>query len=177
MNEQSLRRAAIQQSTGDLSSAIVIATIAHQGQKDKAGKDYILHPLHVMNQLETDEERIVAVLHDVIEDSCWTIADLKEAKFSETVCNAVQAITKISGESYLQYLERVAENAIACAVKIEDLRHNSDLSRIPSATQKDFDRAEKYRSARSFLYAKLEPLPPELKALEEAAKKFLKEEK
>jgi (p)ppGpp synthase/HD superfamily hydrolase len=125
--------------------AIEIATQAHAGQLDKAGKPYISHPLTVMAKMDTLESKIVAVLHDVIEDSDITIGDLVEQGFPSLITEAIAAITKLDGELYEDYILRVKSNAIARQVKIADLMHNMDLSRITNPTTKDFQRLEKYQ--------------------------------
>ena len=134
-----------------LKRAIQIARIAHQGQTDKGGHDYISHPIRVMNSLESEVEKIVGVLHDTIEDSQLTFNDLRDEGFSENVIEAINAITKRKRESYDDYLKRVMSNPIATKVKIADLKDNSDLSRIPQPTEKDYRRTEKYKQAIKFL--------------------------
>jgi GTP diphosphokinase / guanosine-3',5'-bis(diphosphate) 3'-diphosphatase len=125
--------------------AIAIANQAHAGQLDKAGKPYISHPLTVMAQMDTLESKIVAVLHDAIEDSELTIADLVRQGFPEFITDAIASITKIDGELYKDYILRVKSNAIARKVKIADVTHNMDISRIANPTEKDFQRLEKYK--------------------------------
>lgn len=128
-----------------LALAIAIANQAHAGQLDKAGKPYISHPLMVMAQMDTIEGKIVAVLHDAIEDSNLTIADLVRQGFPEFITEAIAAITKLKGEQYEDYILRVKSNAIARKVKIADVTHNMDISRIANPTEKDFQRLEKYK--------------------------------
>ncbi|MDX2253970.1 MAG: GTP pyrophosphokinase [Pseudanabaenaceae cyanobacterium bins.39] len=128
-----------------LNLAIAIASKAHEGQFDKAGKPYIAHPLHVMSQMTTLEEKIVAVLHDVVEDSDITIADLVRQGFPSIITEAIAAITKLEGEPYANYILRVKSNAIARQVKIADVMHNMDINRIEHPTEKDFLRIEKYQ--------------------------------
>ncbi len=128
-----------------LALAIAIATKAHDGQFDKAGKPYISHPLTVMAQMDTLESKIVAVLHDAIEDSDLKITDLVQQGFPDFIVKAIAAITKLDGEPYEDYILRVKSNAIARKVKIADLTHNMDISRIAHPTEKDFQRLEKYR--------------------------------
>ena len=128
-----------------LDLAIAIANQAHAGQLDKAGKPYILHPLTVMAQMDTLESKIVAVLHDAIEDSDLTIEGLVKQGFPEFITDAIAAITKLDGEQYEDYIIRVKSNAIARKVKIADVTHNLDMSRIANPTAKDFQRLEKYK--------------------------------
>lgn len=128
-----------------------IAKKAHEGQVDKAGVDYIKHPLAVAAKVDAIHEKCVALLHDVIEDTDVTAQDLIEAGLPESVVEAVVAITKVEGESYDDYLSRVKANDLARVVKIADLRHNSDLSRLPEVTEKDKARVEKYAKALAML--------------------------
>jgi len=128
-----------------LALAIAIANQAHAGQLDKAGKPYISHPLTVMAQMDTLESKIVAVLHDAIEDSDLKIEDLVKQGFPEFITDAIAAITKLEGEPYEDYILRVKSNAIARKVKIADVTHNMDISRIANPTEKDFQRLEKYQ--------------------------------
>ena len=143
-----------------LEEAIRVAVDAHAGQLDKAGKPYILHPLRVMLALSTDEERIVGVLHDVIEDSQdradgWTLARLRAEGFSADVIEALDSVTRrtIEGamEDYFDFVRRAGANPIGRRVKIADLRDNSDPSRIPAPTAADHARLEKYRRALELL--------------------------
>ena len=128
-----------------LALAIAIANQAHAGQLDKAGKPDISHPLTVMAQMDTLESKIVAVLHDAIEDSDLKIEDLVEQGFPKFITDAITAITKLEGEPYEGYILRVKSNAIARKVKIADVTHNMDISRISNPTEKDFQRLEKYQ--------------------------------
>ena len=131
--------------------AYEIAKKAHLGQVDKAGEDYIKHPEKVASFVETDEEKAVAYLHDVIEDTELTLEDLHEYEFSKEVIEAVDIITKKKGEDYRNYLNSVKKNKLARAVKLADLRHNSDLTRLTKVTEKDIERKEKYQKAIDFL--------------------------
>ena len=131
--------------------AYKIAKKAHLGQVDKAGEDYIKHPEKVASFVKTDEEKAVAYLHDVIEDTELTLEDLREYGFSEEVLKAVDVITKKKGQDYQTYLNSVKENKLARVVKLADLRHNSDLTRLINITEKDIERKEKYQKAIDFL--------------------------
>ncbi|MGE8175046.1 HD domain-containing protein [Pseudomonas fluorescens] len=133
--------------TQTLERAIAIAAAAHEGQVDKGGSPYILHPLKVMLRVDTLEERIVAVLHDVVEDCGISLDDLRQEGFSETVLAAIESVTKLSGESYELFVERAAQNPIGRVVKLADLEENSDLSRIAQPSWEDLERIEKYRRA------------------------------
>ncbi len=130
-----------------LEQAISIAARAHEGQIDKAGAPYILHPLRVMMSLTTLEERVVGVLHDVLEDTQISAANLRESGFSEVILSALESVTKRPGESYEEFVLRAASNPIGRRVKLADLLDNSDLSRISKTTLKDYERLEKYRRA------------------------------
>lgn len=128
-----------------------IARRAHAGQTDKAGVPYIEHPAWVAARVEGRDAQAVAWLHDVLEDADVTAEDLAEAGIPANVVDAVLALTRRLGEGYEAYLARVAENPLAVQVKLADLEHNSDLSRIPHPTERSRARAEKYRRAREFL--------------------------
>lgn len=133
--------------TQTLERAIAIAATAHAGQVDKGGAPYILHPLKVMLRMSSLEERIVAVLHDVVEDCGISLEDLRKEGFSEAVLSAIESVTKVPGESYEDFVERAAQNPIGRVVKLADLEENSDLSRIASPSWEDLERIEKYRRA------------------------------
>ena len=131
-----------------LQRAIEIATEAHQGQLDKAGRDYIGHPLRVMEMGKTENEKIVGVLHDVIEDSDWTFEKLAEKGFSDEVIAAIKCVTKTSeNENYDDFIDRVKKNPLAAAVKINDLTDNMDIRRLPYLSDKDVKRLKKYLKA------------------------------
>ena len=131
-----------------LKRAIEIATEAHQGQFDKAGKDYIGHPLRVMEMGKTEEEKIVGVLHDVIEDTDWTFERLSEEGFSQEIISALKCVTKLSeNENYDDFIDRVKKNPLATAVKINDLTDNMDIRRLPYLSDKDVKRLKKYLKA------------------------------
>jgi len=132
--------------------AIAIAAEAHAGQNDKGGAPYVFHPLRVMLTLNTADEQIVGVLHDVVEDcDGWTFDRLRGEGFSETIIEALRSVTKDSDdkswETYKAFVRRAASNAIGRKVKLADLRDNCDLRRIPTPTDKDYDRIAKYKRA------------------------------
>ena len=131
--------------------ALAISKKAHAGQVDKAGVDYIQHPLYVASQVETEQEKAVALLHDVIEDSNITSVDLLTSGLPNEVVTAVQILTKKKGQSYQEYLEKVKTNDLARVVKLADLKHNSDLSRLKSVSDTDLERVEKYKKAIYYL--------------------------
>jgi (p)ppGpp synthase/HD superfamily hydrolase len=130
-----------------LERAIAIAADAHTGQVDKAGAAYILHPLRVMFRLTTTEERIAGVLHDIVEDTPWTLDRLRAEGFSENVVRAVDAVTRREGETYEVFVHRSGQDQIGRRVKLADLEDNSDIARIAVPTEKDLKRLEKYRKA------------------------------
>ena len=131
-----------------LQRAIEIATQAHQGQFDKSGKDYIGHPLRVMEMGSTEEEKIAGVLHDVVEDSDWTFEALEAEGFSQEIIAALKCVTKLSeNENYDDFIERVKKNQLAVAVKINDLTDNMDIRRLPYLSDKDIKRLKKYLKA------------------------------
>ncbi|WP_434751572.1 GTP pyrophosphokinase [Paenibacillus amylolyticus] len=127
--------------------AISIALQAHKGQIDKGGHPYILHPLAVMNRVETMEEKIVAVLHDVIEDTDVTIEALREYGFSEEILTAIRLLTRSKEDTYEQFIEKTLMNPIARNVKIADIKENMNISRIKNPTEHDYNRLEKYKKA------------------------------
>lgn len=133
--------------------AVWIAQEAHKGQTDKGGNPYIEHPLYVASQVDTTELKIVAVLHDALEDSDVTAEDLRREGFPEHVVEAITVLTHEDGneEAYLDYIRRVSGNAMAAAVKRADLLHNMDISRIPNPTEKDKKRRAKYERAYQLL--------------------------
>ena len=134
-----------------IDQSLEIALKAHSGQLDKAGRPYILHPIRVMNQMNTDQERAVALLHDVIEDSKYTKQDLLQQGIPADVANAVQFLTKETNESYESFIERILNNKLAVKVKKADLMDNMDLLRIKSIDTKDLERVEKYHEAYKIL--------------------------
>lgn len=134
-----------------LEKALEIAAKAHAGQLDKAGQPYILHPLQVMLRVSGSEARIAAVLHDVVEDSDYTLTDLKNAGFSETVLSAVEALTKQAGENRIQAAKRAAADPLARIVKLADNAENMNLARIPNPTHEDFARLQEYQQVREIL--------------------------
>jgi (p)ppGpp synthase/HD superfamily hydrolase len=130
-----------------LEKAIGIAVEAHRGQKDRYGAPYILHPLRVMARVDTDTEKTVAILHDVVEDTKWTFEDLKREGFPADVLQALDGVTKREGEEYDAFVERSASHPLARRVKLADLEDNMDLRRFKSLAPDDLKRLEKYRKA------------------------------
>ena len=134
-----------------LDLAVKVATKAHKGQVDKGGNPYIHHPEAVAESLTSTESKIVAYLHDVCEDTSITLDDLMNMGFTYRIVNSVRLLTKTDKLTYEQYLNRLRYDYAAREVKIADLKHNMDLSRIPEPTEKDYARIEKYKKAVSFL--------------------------
>lgn len=131
-----------------LGQAIRLAANAHSTQFDKGGKPYILHPLFLMNQLLYDTElAIIAVLHDVIEDTLYTLTELIEYGYSERVILALALLTHNTDETYEEYIEGICTNYDAIRVKRKDLDHNSRILRLKGTRPKDFERLEKYHRA------------------------------
>jgi len=132
-----------------LAKAISIATMAHEGQFDKGGKPYILHPLHLMTQLMFDVQlATIAVLHDVVEDSLYTFDDLIAEGFSDRVLAALVLLTHDDSDDYLQdYIPKICTNHDAIRVKRKDIEHNTDITRLKGVRDKDLERLKKYHSA------------------------------
>ena len=130
-----------------LERAIAIATEAHAGQLDKAGQPYILHPIRVMLGVTTPEARIAAALHDVVEDSEWTIDDLRKEGFSEAILSGVDAVTRRKDETYEEFVIRSGQDPIGREVKIADLHDNANLARIREPSEKDRKRLQRYQRA------------------------------
>lgn len=137
----------------NLAKAIEIAASAHSTQKDKGGSPYILHPIRVMMSLNTEEEKIVGVLHDVVEDSeDWDFDRLREEGFAENIISALKSVTKQSdAENYEAFIERAGRNQIGRNVKIADIKDNLDVTRIGPLKEKDLLRINKYKNALSKL--------------------------
>ena len=131
----------------DIEEGVRIAVEAHRGQKDKAGAPYILHPLRMMFRMRTDAERMAAVLHDVVEDTQWTLDDLRGRGFAEEVVSAVDHLTRRESESYEEFVERAGRHPVARRVKIADLEDNMDIRRTGEVTEKDAERLTRYHRA------------------------------
>jgi len=138
-----------------LDLAIKLASQYHYGSVDKSGQPYILHPLAVMNKMNSYVEKIVAVLHDVVEDTQFTLLELKYEGFSDEIIEAVDAISRREGESAKKYYERIMNNTIAIKVKISDLEHNMSMSRLLVVTEKDLNRVRYYHSRWKMLNEKI----------------------
>jgi (p)ppGpp synthase/HD superfamily hydrolase len=127
-----------------LDRAISIAVQAHAGQPNKDGSPYILHPLRVMMAMHSDEERIVAILHDVVEDTGVTIDDLKKEGFGDSIFEAIKLLTHEKGVPYDEYIARIKPNELARKVKLADLNDNADLRRMSGTEEKDLKRLKMY---------------------------------
>jgi (p)ppGpp synthase/HD superfamily hydrolase len=131
----------------DLDKAIQLATRIHAGEKDRYGRPYILHPLRVMMKVGTEREKIVAILHDVIEDSDLELKDLSDEGFSPEVVTAVDCLSKRDGEEYQAYIKRILPNPLARAIKLADLEDNMNLERVNHLEEKEFQRFARYHQA------------------------------
>lgn len=131
--------------------ALQIAYKAHEGQLDKSGLPYIFHPYHVAEQMTDEITACIALLHDVIEDTPMTIEELAAYGFPEEVIEGVRLMTHAEGVDYFDYVLKIKENPYATAVKLADLAHNSDTSRMDTVTEHDMERLEKYKKARELL--------------------------
>jgi (p)ppGpp synthase/HD superfamily hydrolase len=130
-----------------LAHAIRIAAEAHEGQVDKAGQPYILHVMRVMFGCTSPEAQVAAALHDVVEDTDWTLDDLRREGFTETVVQTVDALTRREGEEYFEFARRAAATPLGREVKRADLLDNMDIRRIANPSEKDWERLKRYRKA------------------------------
>lgn len=137
----------------NIEKAIVLAARKHSGQIDKAHQPYIFHPLRLMLKVKTPEQQIVAVLHDILEDTDTTVVDLISLGFSQQIIDAIEALTKRPNESRIEAAYRAVKNPIARIVKLADVADNMDLSRIPHPTARDFMRLEEYKQVHQILIA------------------------
>jgi (p)ppGpp synthase/HD superfamily hydrolase len=130
-----------------LAHAIRLAAEAHEGQLDKAGQPYVLHVLRVMFACQSPDAQIAAALHDVVEDTDWTLDDLRREGFSAQVVEIVDALTRRDGEDYFDFARRAAATPLSREVKRADLLDNMDIRRISSPSEKDWERLKRYRKA------------------------------
>ncbi len=130
-----------------LDRAVLIAAKAHTGQKDRYGDPYVLHPLRMMVRMESEKEMIVAVLHDVVEKSEWTLDDLRHEGFSEEVVQALDCLTKRSGDSYDDHIYRAKKNVLAQRVKLADLEDNLNQVQTKGSFKEDSERLARYHKA------------------------------
>ena len=127
--------------------ALKLCFEAHKDQIDKSGMPYVFHPFHLAEQMADENTTIVALLHDVIEDTEYTLDDLRKFGFAEDVLSAISLMTHADDVPYMEYVVKIKTNPIAKAVKLADLKHNSDMSRLDQITQTDEERAKKYKQA------------------------------
>lgn len=136
-----------QPKTGELlNMMLVLATNSHAGQYDRGGKPYILHPLAVMQFLNSSDEELqcIALGHDTVEDCGITYQQLKEFGFTDRIIEGIKCLTKVPGESYDEYKAKIKSNPDAVKVKIADLKHNTQIERLKGVTKKDIARMERY---------------------------------
>lgn len=127
--------------------ALKLCFEAHKEQIDKSGMPYVFHPFHLAEQMQDEESTIVALLHDVIEDTDYILDDLRKMGFGDSVLAAINLMTHEDGVPYMDYVEQIKTNPVAKTVKLADLRHNSDMTRLEVVTPRDQERAEKYLAA------------------------------
>ena len=133
--------------------ALKLCFEAHKDQVDKSGIPYVFHPYHLAEQMLTEETTVVALLHDLVEDTAYTLEDLTGMGFGRNITDAIALMTHEKGADYMEYVRRIKENPIAKAVKLADLRHNSDITRLDQVDEKALNRREKYLKAIAFLEA------------------------
>lgn len=131
--------------------AMKLCFAAHKDQTDKSGVPYVFHPIHLAEQMDTEETVIAALLHDVVEDTAYTVQDIADMGFSQQVIDALVLLTHDEKVPYMEYISRVKENEIARAVKLADLKHNSDLSRLDEISEESLARMKKYEEAIALL--------------------------
>lgn len=131
--------------------ALRICFDAHKGQTDKGGMPYVLHPIHLAEQMDTEDEICTALLHDVVEDTDYTLDDLRKAGFSETILEAIALLTHDPQIPYMDYVLGTRNNPLARKVKLADLLHNSDLGRLEHPTEHDIQQQTKYFAAMKLL--------------------------
>ncbi len=127
--------------------AIRFAFCAHAGQMDRSGIPYIMHPIHLAEQMSSEDACVVAMLHDVLEDTDVTLEELRAEGFTETQLTALQLLTHDEAVPYMDYIRNLKENELARTVKLADLAHNSDLTRLDTVMEKDLERNRKYAEA------------------------------
>jgi len=140
----------------ELEDALLFAVKAHMGQKDKGGEPYILHPVRVMAAMRTPTERMTAILHDVVEDTRFTIEDLRYMKYPEEVLDTLACLTRDHGETYEDFIKRAASNPVARKVKIADLEDNMKISRLEILNGGDMKRLNKYTRSWRYLISREE---------------------
>ena len=131
--------------------ALKLCFEAHKEQVDKSGMPYVFHPFHLAEQMLTEETTVVALLHDLVEDTDYTIEDLTSMGFGKNITDAIALMTHDDNVAYMDYVRKIKNNPIAKAVKLADLKHNSDLSRLDDINEKALQRKEKYQKAIALL--------------------------
>lgn len=137
--------------TKETKKALKLCFEAHKEQEDKSGMPYVFHPFHLAEQMQDEVTTIVALLHDVVEDTDYTLSDLSDMGFSKDAVDALALLTHDDSVPYMDYVALIKDNPVAKAVKIADLKHNSDLTRLDIVDQKALQRAEKYKKAIALL--------------------------
>ncbi len=137
--------------TKNTKMAMTLCFETHKDQLDKGGMPYVFHPFHLAEQMTDEQTTIVALLHDVVEDGNLTLDDLKNMGFSSEIVNALALLTHDNSVDYLEYVKMIKTNPIATAVKLADLKHNSDLTRLDTVDEKVLSRVEKYKKAIAIL--------------------------
>lgn len=137
--------------TENTKKALKLCFEAHKNQTDKSGMPYVFHPFHLAEQMTDETTTIVALLHDVVEDTDYTLQDLSDMGFSEEVTDALALLTHDNAVPYMDYVAHIKNNPVAKAVKLADLKHNSDLSRLDTVDEKALARREKYLKAAALL--------------------------
>ena len=131
--------------------ALKLCFEAHKEQVDKSGMPYVFHPFHLAEQMNTEETTIVALLHDLVEDTDYTIEDLVDMGFDKSITDAIALMTHADNVAYMDYVRAIKDNPIAKTVKLADLKHNSDLTRLDTIDEKALSRREKYLKAIAIL--------------------------
>lgn len=133
--------------TSQTKKAMKLCFEAHKNQLDKSGMPYVFHPFHLAEQMSDEDTTVVALLHDVVEDTEHTFENLSEMGFNSTVLSALRLLTHEKATPYMDYVAEIKKNPVARAVKLADLRHNSDLTRLDTVSEEALVRVEKYKKA------------------------------
>lgn len=137
--------------TAQTKKAIILMYNMHKNQLDKGGMPYVLHPFHVAEQMDDEDSTVVALLHDIVEDTSITLNDLVDFGFSKAQIDAISILTHPDGMDYFDYIRRIATNEISLKVKLADLQHNMDLTRIDNVDNRDLERVKKYKKCYDYL--------------------------
>lgn len=137
--------------TANTKKALKICFEVHKNQVDKSGIPYVFHPFHLAEHMKDEATTIVALLHDVVEDSDYTLNDIAQMGFGEEITEAISLLTHKLSVPYMEYIANLKNNPIARTVKIADLEHNSDLSRLDVIDYKALERNKKYQTALQIL--------------------------